>query len=176
MAFIHLSAIVIFSFILMIISGNQNTALAAVDTFYANGQISSLIFGMNPSTDIVNMRSVQKFILSGNWALAVDKGRLVNFTSEFYTGPIDGANNHTHQFSNFRPTTVVPIHLSPYNKTQISGIINIGTNGKSVWNDVNATITISNERTISIKLDDKDSQNHFMNQLIYGIVRYIMTK
>src|SRR5262245_62082717 len=145
MVFIYVSAIVTFSFILMTMIGIQNTASATVDTFNANGEISSLIFGMNPSTDTVNMRAVQKFVLSGNWALGIDKGKIVNFTSEFYTGPVDGANNHTHQLSNFRPTTVIPIHLSPDDRIQISGLINVGTNGKKAWNDVNATITISNE-------------------------------
>jgi hypothetical protein len=175
MEFTFLVTIIIFSFILISIIGVQNTVLAARDTFNAEGAISSLILGMSPSADTVNMRSVQKFILSGNWALSVDKSKLVNFTSEFYTGPANGANNHTHQLSNLRPTTVNPILLSPDGSTQISGILNVGTNGKSAWNDVNATITISNQRTISIKLDDKDSQNHFMNQPIYGIIQHLRT-
>jgi hypothetical protein len=172
---IYLASILIFSFISIILIGVQNCVLAVRDSFNADGAISSLIFGMNPSVDTLNMRSVQKFILSGNWALAVDNSKLVNFTSVFYTGPVNGANNHTHQLSNLRPTTVNPILLSPNGSTQISGILNVGTNGKSAWNDVNATITISNGRTISIKLDDKDSQNHFMNQPIFGIIQHLRT-
>jgi hypothetical protein len=172
---IYLASILIFSFISISIIGVQNTVFAVRDTFNADGAISSLILGMSSSADTVNMKSVQKFILSGNWAISVDKSKLVNFTSEFYTGPVDGANNHTHQLSNLRPITVNPILLSPNGSTQISGILDVGTNGKSAWNDVNATISISNKKTISIKLDDKDSQNHFMNQPIYGIIQHLGT-
>jgi hypothetical protein len=172
---IYLASILIFSFISITLIGVQNTVLAVRDTFNADGAISSLIFGMNPSVDTVNMRSVQKFILSGDWELTVDKSKLVNFTAVFYTGPVDGANNHTHQLSNLRPTTENPILLSSDGSAQISGILNVATNGKSAWNDVNATITMSNGRTISIKLDDKDSQNHFMNQPIFGIIQHLRT-
>ena len=59
----------------------------ANDTFSAEGQISSLVLGMPPSTHTVNMSSVEKFILSGNWKLVTDKGKIANFTLEFYTGP-----------------------------------------------------------------------------------------
>src|SRR5881396_3225534 len=55
---------------------------AATDTFTANGQISSLVLGMPPSTHTVNMSSVEKFILSGNWKLVTYKGNIVNFTSD----------------------------------------------------------------------------------------------
>ena len=46
-------------------------------------------------------------------------------------------------------------------------------NYKKAWNDVNATIVISKGRTISINLDDEDTQRHFMGQRIYGIVKKI---
>lgn len=34
-------------------------------------------------------------------------------------------------------------------------------------------VVISNGRTISISLDDDDTQSHFMDQQIYGIVKEI---
>src|SRR5206468_8148285 len=74
----------------------------ANDSFSANGQISSLVLGMSPSAHTVNMSSVEKFILSGNWKLVTYKGNIVNFTSEFYKGAINGANNHTNQLTNLR--------------------------------------------------------------------------
>lgn len=42
---------------------NVGTVFAANDTFSANGQISSTIFGMLPSMNIVNMTTVEKFNL-----------------------------------------------------------------------------------------------------------------
>ena|SRR5262245_29851936 len=140
------------------------------DTFGMNGQISSLILGMPPNTKTVDMSTVQKFILSGNWSLDINKGELRDFRASFYTGPVNGANNHTHQLNNFRNNSESPIQLSPTKSLSLSGILDVGTNGNKAWNNVNATIDISNGRTIIIKLEDKDTQSHFMGQQIYGIV------
>jgi hypothetical protein len=32
----------------------------------------------------------------------VEQGNLTNFNASFYTGPVNGADNHTHQLGNFR--------------------------------------------------------------------------
>jgi hypothetical protein len=171
------SYILIFSLIFTIVSlylSNQDV-FGARDTFNADGVISSLVFGMPPSSNTVNMSSVQKFILSGYWQLSTEKGKLSNFSSDFYTGPVNGANNHTHQLRNFRVASDTPIQLSADGSTKISGILNVGTNGKNAWNDVHTIITISNARTISIMLADNDTQHHFMDQPIYGIVKHIKT-
>ena len=149
---------------------NDSKVLAANDTFSAHGQISSLVLGMPPSTHTINMSSVEKFILSSNWKLVTDKGKIANFTSEFYTGPINGANNHTHLLTNLRIPDDKLVQLSPDRSTKISGILDVLTNGKAAWNDVLTTISISNGRTISISLADNGTQRHFMGQPIYGIV------
>jgi hypothetical protein len=82
-------------------------------------------------------------------------------------------NNHTHQLSNFRVNNNSPIQLSSDNSLSISGILNVRTAGNNAWNNVNTTVVISNGRTISISLDDDDTQSHFMDQQIYGIVKEI---
>src|SRR5919197_4662877 len=143
-------------------------------TFSMNGAISSLVLGMSPKTKTVDMTTVQKFILSGDWSMSVDKGKLTNFAANFYTGPANGGiSNHTHQISNFRVdnNNTPIIQLSPTKSVSISGISDVGTNGKKAWNNVHTTIVISNGRTISISLADKDTQAHFMGQQIYGIVK-----
>ena len=146
-----------------------------VNTFNMNGAISSLVLGMSPKSKTVDMTTVQKFILSGDWNMAVDKGKLASFTANFYTGPANGGvSNHTHQITNFRvdDNNKSPIiQLSPTKSVSISGISDVGTNGKKAWNNVNTTIVISNGRTIAISLADKDTQAHFMGQQIYGIVK-----
>ena len=58
--------------------------------------------------------------------------------------------------------------------TFISDIIDVGTNGKKILDDVNATVVVSKGRTIRINLADKDTQHHFMGQQIYGIVKKIV--
>jgi hypothetical protein len=152
------------------------TALAqpsegAVKTFEMDGQISSLVLGMPPDTKTVDMATVPKFILSGNWDMNVNQGKLVDFRANFYTGPINGAENHTHQLSNFRLNENTPIQLSPDKSVSLSGILDVGTNGHKAWNNVNATVDISKGRAITISLADEDTERHFMGQQIYGIVK-----
>ena len=151
------------------------TALAqttTTSTFDMDGVISSLVFGVPENTKIIDMTTVQKFILSGDWSMSVDQGKLTNFTANFYTGPVNGANNHTHQLSNFRVNNS-HIQLNPDNSLSISGLLDVGTGGNKAWNNVNATVVISKGRTISISLDDTDTQRHFMEQQIYGTVKEI---
>ena len=154
-------------------SSQTSTSTASSVTFDMDGVISSLILGVPANTKTIDMTTVQKFILSGDWSMSVDQGKLTNFNANFYTGPVNGANNHTHQLSNFRVNNNSPIQLSPDNSLSISGILNVGTAGNNAWNDVNTTVVISNGRTISISLDDDDTQRHFMDQQIYGIVKEI---
>ena len=150
---------------------DDGKVFAANDTFSADGQISSTILGMPPSANTVNMSTVEKFILSGNWKLVTDKGMIANFISEFYTGPVNGANNHTHQLTNLRIESYKPVQLSADGSTKILGLLDVMTNGKSAWNDVPTTISISKGRTISIDIADNGTQRHFMGQPIYGIVK-----
>ena len=149
----------------------NDNVFGADDSFSAIGEISSLVFGMPPSTNTVNMSSVEKFILSGYWSLVTDKGKIANFTSEFYTGPVNGANNHTHQVTNLRVEGGSPVQLSPEGSIQIAGLTDIKTNGKNAWSDVPTIISISNGRTISIDVADNGTQRHFMGQPIYGLVK-----
>jgi hypothetical protein len=148
------------------------------NTFSMNGAVSSLVLGMSPKSKTVDMTTVQKFILSGDWSMSVDNGKLANFAANFYTGPASGGvSNHTHQISNFRinndsnNNNTPIIQLSPTKSISISGISDVGTNGKKAWNNVHTTVVISNGRTIAISLADKDTQSHFMGQQIYGIVK-----
>ena len=154
-------------------SSQTSTSTASSATFDMDGVISSLILGVSANTKTIDLTTVQKFILSGDWSMSVDQGKLTNFNANFYTGPVNGDNNHTHQLSNFRVNNNSPIQLSPDNSLSISGILNVGTAGNNAWNDVNTTVVISNGRTISISLDDSDTQRHFMDQQIYGIVNGI---
>jgi hypothetical protein len=147
------------------------TSNAATDTFEMDGQIGSLVLGMPPNTKTVDMTPVPKFILSGDWNMNVDKGKLADFTADFYTGPVNGVENHTHQLSNFRTNEKAPIQLSSDKSISLSGIVDVGTNGNKAWDNVNATVDISKGRAITISLADEDTERHFMGQQIYGIVK-----
>ena len=154
----------------------KDTPKSTVNTFSMNGAISSLVLGMSPKSKTVDMSTVQKFILSGDWSMNVVKGKLASFAANFYTGPVNGGtSNHTHQISNFRVdnNNAPIIQLNPAKSVSITGISDVGTNGKKAWNNVHTTIVISNGRTIAINLADKDTQAHFMGQQIYGIVKQL---
>jgi hypothetical protein len=147
----------------------SKTALAqtsdtAANTFEMDGQISSLVLGMPPNIKTVDMTTVPKFILSGDWDMNVDQGKLTDFRANFYTGPVNGAENHTHQLSNFRVSENTPIQLSPDKSISLSGILDVGTNGNKAWDNVNATVDISKGRAITISLADEDTERHFMGQ------------
>jgi hypothetical protein len=162
---------ILFVISLISVHTSGNKIFAANDTFSADGQIGSLVLGMPPSTNTVNMSSVDKFVLSGYWKLVIENGKIADFTSEFYTGHVNGANNHTHQLTNLRVQDDKPLQLSADGSTQISGLTDVKTNGKNEWNDVPTTISISKGRTISIDIADNETQRHFMDQPIYGIVK-----
>ena len=148
------------------------TSGGAANTFDMNGQISSLVLGMPPNTKTVDMTTtVPKFILSGDWDMNVENGNLSDFRASFYTGPVNGAENHTHQLSNFRVNENTPIQLSPDKSVSLSGIVDVGTNGNKAWDNVNATVDVFKGRSITINLADEDTERHFMGQQIYGIVK-----
>ena len=144
---------------------------ATTNTFEMDGQVGSLVLGVPPNTKTVDMTTVPKFILSGDWNMNVARGKLIDFTADFYTGPVNGAENHTHQLSNFRVNDNTPIQLSPDKSISISGIVDVGTNGNKAWDNVNATVDISKGRSGAISLADEDTERHFMGQQIYGIVK-----
>ncbi|MDP9211620.1 MAG: hypothetical protein M3N27_06500 [Thermoproteota archaeon] len=81
---------ILFVISLISVHTGGNKIFAAKDTFSAEGQIGSLVLGLPPSTNIVNMSSVDKFVLSGYWKLVNENGKIANFTSEFYTGHVMG--------------------------------------------------------------------------------------
>jgi hypothetical protein len=150
------------------------------DTFSMNGAISSLVLGLPVNITSVDMNNVQKFVLSGDWKMDVDEGNLTDFTASIYTGPANGGtSNYTHQLYDFRANhsknvSYTPIQISPDRSVSISGILDVGTNDNSAWND--ATINVLKGRTISIDLADEDTERHFMGQQIYGIVKGLDTK
>jgi hypothetical protein len=81
------------------------------NTFEMDGQIGSLVLGMPPNTKTVDMPTIPRFILSGDWTMDVKQGNLTDFSASFYTGPVNGAENYIHQLSNFRVNNNTPIQL-----------------------------------------------------------------
>ena len=49
--------------------------------------------------------------------------------------------------------------------------MDVGTNGHVVWKKVHSSVSIDNEKTLVISLDDKQTDNHFAGQQIFGVVK-----
>lgn len=109
------------------------------------------------------------------------------FEADFMAVFEDGTGPHTHQISNFRPVRTdsseasveedidSTIHsnnmLTQEGNAYILGTVDVGINGRKVWENVYANITISEGRTIEIMLDERDVDYHFgKGQSIYGLV------
>ena len=146
------------------------TTIARTDTFAMDGQIGSLVLGMPPNTKVIDMTTVPKFILSGDWNMNVDQGNLADFRADFYTGTTNGAENHTHQLGNFRIIENAPIQLGPDKGISFLGILDVGTNGNKAWENVNATVDISKGRSITISLADEDTERHSWDNKSIGLL------
>jgi hypothetical protein len=139
------------------------------DSFSAIGQISSLVITV-PDSDF-DISSAFKVILTGEWNLSVRNGSVTNFDVNFLASPMDGTGTHIHQISNFKPyDNNTPIRLSGDKSVSINGTADIKINSIIVWNQADVSISILNGNVFSIDPDDKDTENHFGDQQVYGIV------
>ncbi len=163
---------------------STSTSTPSLDTFSANGSISSLVFVTHNASknnlDVKNatdLDNTKKFILSGEWALKVNNGKATDFDARFTKTLNDGLKWHTHVISNFKSidegvknNNISSIHLTPAKSISMSGTADIKLNGTSTWNNVKMMIQIANGKTIIITPDNNATANHFQGQPIYGSV------
>ncbi len=150
---------------------DSDNSVYAQDTFSAIGQISSLVITVPESN--FNITNVFKVILTGEWTLSVNKGNVTNFSTNFLASPMDGSMSHIHQITNFKlenGSQKTIVQLTPDNSLSVNGTADIKINGQTIWNNADISISISNGSTIAIDPDDEDTNNHFGEQQVYGIV------
>lgn len=140
-------------------------------TFSAVGTISSLNFYSNSISDIATSKKV---VLSGDWILNVNNGTVSFFEADFVAAPAEGSVSHIHELVNLVVKDVKPIQLTSNGSTSILGTVDVNLNGINYWNDVKTSILVSKGSTITIFLNDIDTEHHFMKQPIYGIVDRLM--
>ena len=138
-------------------------------TFSAIGQISSLVITVRePDFNITN---AFKVILTGEWNLSVNDGEVTNFSVNLLASPMDGSKPHMHQIVNLNTyDDEEPISLSEDKNLLINGTADIKINGVLVWDNADISISISNGNTFNIDPNDMDTQNHFGDQQVFGIV------
>ena len=155
-------------------TSNPNSSVySKKTTFSAIGQISSLIITV-PKNDF-NIAHAFNVILTGDWNLSVIKGKITNFVVTFLASPMDGTKSHMHQISNFKSTNKEPIELSTNGTSLINGTADIKINGQVIWKDAQISVMITNSRTFMLDPDDRDTDNHFGHQSVYGIVTRLIT-
>jgi len=155
------------------------TSTSPTDTFSASGDISSLIFvtqkPINATINPSSLSNATKFVLSGDWNLTVNTGKVTDFTAKFIKVLNDSSKWHTHDIINFKPSNAnnTTVQLSPDKSASIPGTVDIKLNNTSAWNNVKTNILISKGKVITINLDNNATSNHFQGQPIYGVVESI---
>lgn len=154
---------------------NSNSSINAnsTTTFSSIGTISSLVLTV-PENEF-NITNAFKVILTGDWILNVHNGTLTNFEANFLASPMDGSRGHIHQIKNFSTNENAMIQFTPNNNSlSINGTADIKINGKTIWNNVDLSIIMSKGSTITIDPNDKQTDNHFGDQQVYGIVNRLI--
>ena len=140
------------------------------NTFSAKGSIDSLVVKVGqPPMQFDNQTS---YILDGNWKLEVINGNVTDFGTWLTMVHFDGTNRHSMAFMNFKQdnSTTSAIQVQPDGTATIKGIVDV-LEGKEVkWNNVNTQLSISKYNTISISVDNQQTEEHFNGQPIRGIV------
>ena len=147
---------------------------SATSTFSATGPISSLVITV-PESDF-NITSAFKVILTGRWNLTVNNGNVTDFAVQFIASPMDGSRPHVHQITDFRPyNNEKPITLTEDNSSSVNGTADIKINDSVVWENADVSISISKGNIFIFDPNDVDTDNHFGDQQVYGIVARLIT-
>ena len=156
------------------INSNNSTT-----TFSAIGTISSLVITV-PENEF-NITNAFKVILTGDWNLNVNNGTVTNFEASFLASPMDGSKGHIHQITNFSANEndemnqlISSSSSDNSNNLTINGTADIKINGRTIWSHAELSITIANNSTITIDPNDKQTDNHFGDQQVYGIVNRLI--
>jgi len=87
----------------------------------------------------------------------------------------DGTNRHYMILANFKQdnSTASAIQVQPDGTTKIKGILDVIEKKdllRPEWSNVNTQITINKYNTISINVDDAQTDQHFNGQPLRGVV------
>ena len=182
------------------VQGEQN-ANAAIQTFYIDGAIGSLVTDFRNSTiseNISDSSSPPIHVLVGNWSMGVVNGEVNYLQVDFVMALEDGSQIQVYSIENLENIVIPPsptvqntgstpqdqeisgsndnLVLSSANNYSLSlfGYVDVLTNDTVQWQNVPVSINIFNGNTISILLYPSDTDNRFNGQPIYGVVTEIL--
>jgi hypothetical protein len=145
-----------------------------LNTFSAKGSINSLVI-KDGQQQQQQPNEQTSYVLDGKWKLEVVNGNATDFSSKFTMVHLDGTNRHYMILMNFKQdnATAGTIQVQPDGTTTIRGILDVIEKKDFLnpeFNDVNTQITINKYNTISINVDDAQTNQHFAGQPIRGVV------
>jgi hypothetical protein len=168
------------------ISSNDKSSIANNDdmgTVDNNGLNLSAI-GTIDSLIITVPQNGFKVVLTGDWYLSIKEGNVTYFDASFLATPMDGTKPHIHQLTNFKADgqtndAMNGVQLKrdgDYNHDglTVNGTVDVKINGEAIWDDVDSSISIKEDKVMSIYLDDEQTDLHFGKQQVFGIVRDIV--
>ena len=149
------------------------TTTSGQNTFSAKGSINSLVIKDGAQQQLPNEQT--SYVLDGKWKLEVVNGNATDFSSKFTMVHLDGTNRHYMILMNFKQdnATAGAIQVQPDGTTTIKGILDVIEKKDFLnpeFNDVNTQITINKYNTISINVDDAQTNQHFAGQPLRGVV------
>jgi hypothetical protein len=126
--------------------------------FKADGTVNSII-----STPKV------KWIATGNWSMFAGNGKIMSFITNMSWYSNNGTASHTHEFEKFVPIGG-NVTLGSDNSVHLNGLIDVGTNHRTVWKNVHSVFDMKGGKAMFISVNDQETNNHFAGQPIYGVV------
>ena len=102
--------------------------------------------------------------------MVLRNGNVNSFNANMTWYNNNGTGTHSHEILNFK-SNPIDVTVKPGENILVKGLTDVGTNHRISWTNVHSTIDIKAGKTISISLDDKETNKHFAGQTIYGIVK-----
>ncbi|MGD9534533.1 MAG: hypothetical protein AB7V56_12290 [Candidatus Nitrosocosmicus sp.] len=168
-----------------------SNATNAIDTFRAQGQISSLASDtLAGSTSNSSENAI--WVLGGDWEFNVVNGNLTNFVADIDMTQVSGTAAHKHSIEKINNATGMPMGaVQPLqvdimseqpstkitlngNATMFRGTADLTTNGQVKWKDVPIHVTILNGNVLNLNLDPGKTEDHFKGLPIFGTVQSII--
>jgi len=170
----------------------SNNSTNVIDTFRAQGQISSIASDtLAGRTD--NSSEKVMWILGGDWEFNVADGNLTNFVVDIAMTRVDGTAAHKHSIEKLDNATGMPvgaeqpqqldlmidepsskIALINGNSTMFRGTANLTTNENVEWQSVPVHVTLFNGNVLNIGLDPAKTEDHFKGLPVFGTVQTIV--
>lgn len=169
-------------------SNGTNATGSTIDTFRAQGQISSL------ASDTLAGRANNDsenaiWVLGGDWEFNVAGGNLTNFVVDIQMTQVDGTAAHKHTIERLDNATGMPmVSIEPLeldfmtgepaskialvngNSTMFRGTANLTTNESVEWTDVPIHATLQNGNILNINIDPSKTEDHFKGLPVFGTV------